>query len=166
MPIPDRPVANTTIDSEWGQAVHDWTFAPKGAHLKYNSTTTKNSTPAMIPLNTAISDPGGWLDAANNRAIVPAGADGLYLVVLVVDSVNGDIGDGTRAFINLNGSAINRQVEDSEGGTHIKVTVVALLPLTAGDILQAWCARVGSGTAPTVYVDHYQFLRLGNEYGA
>lgn len=166
MTLPSRPVANTTIDSEWGQAVHDWTFAPAGAHVRNSGTVTKNSTPGILPLTEAVDDPGGWLDAANNQVIVPADKGGLYLVVLVIDSVNGTAGDGTRAFISLNGGLINRALEDSEGGTHIKVTVVALLPLTPGDILQGWCARKGSGTAPTVYIDAYQFLRLGDGYGA
>src|SRR5678815_750467 len=82
MPLPSRPVSITTIDSEWGQAVHDWTFAPAGCHVRNSGTVTKNSTPGILPLTEAVDDPGGWLDAANNQVIVPADKGGLYLCLL------------------------------------------------------------------------------------
>ncbi len=168
MPLPDRPVANTTIDSEWGQAVHDWTFAPKGAELSTATTRTVGTTAGGFHchLDVATDDPGGFLDAANDQAVVPAGGDGLYLMILKLDSVGGTAGDFTRAYIYVNGSPYASAIEENAGGTHIAVTVPSLLPLTAGDIIRVYAQKKGAGTDPTVHVESLRFIRVGNEYGA
>ena len=166
MPLPDRPVANTTIDSEWGQAVHDWTFAPKGAELTTVTTTTVSTTPGGVHLDVATDDPAGFLDAVNDRVVVPTGGDGLYHIILKLDSVSGTAGDYTRAYLYLNGTAYASAIEENAGGVHIAVTVPALIPLTAGDILRVYAQLRGSGTHPTVKTESLRFIRVGNEYGA
>ncbi len=168
MPLPDRPVANTTIDSEWGQAVHDWTFAPKGAELTTATTRVVNNTTGgqHCFLDVATEDPAGFLDAANNQAVWPAGSDGLYAVFLKLDTVGGTAGDQTRAYIYINGTAYASGLEDNDGGIHVPVTVSTLLPFTAGDVLQVFAQKRGSGTNPTVRVESLRFIRVGNEYGA
>jgi hypothetical protein len=168
MPLPDRPVASTTIDSDWGQAVHDWTFAPKGCDLTTVTTRTVDTTNGGLKchLDVATDDPAGFLDAANDRAIVPAGADGLYLISLILNSVNGTAGDITRAYIYVNGVGAIHSIEDNNGGTNIRVNVTTLIALTAGDILEVYAMKRGSGTNPTVYVVALRLLRMGNEYGA
>jgi hypothetical protein len=166
MPLPTRPVANTTIDSEWGQAVHDYTFAPAGCDLSGGTRTVSNSVGGLkLGLTIATDDPGGYL-VAGNAAEVPAGGEGLYYMLLVVDSVNGTVGDQTRAFIYLNGAIYTHALEDSQGGTHIRVSVPAFIALTAGDQITAYAQRKGSGTDPTVYVQSLKMVRLGAEFGA
>lgn len=165
MPLPSRPVANTTIDSEWGQAVHDWTFAPKGCDLS-GTTRTVSTTAGGLSLNISVAndDPGGWLDT--NAAVCPTDGAGLYLVILVVNSVNGTAGDQTRAYIYLNGVSYATAIEDNAGGTNITVTVPALIPLTAGDVVSARAQKKGSGTDPTVQCKSLRIVALGFEYGA
>jgi hypothetical protein len=167
MPLPDRPVANTTIDSDWGQQVHDWTFAPKGADLGTAVTTqTVSATIGHLNLDQANDDPGGWLDAANDQAVVPTGADGLYLAVLSINTVGGGAGTKTRGYLFLNGVSYAAVLTENEGGSNVTITIVTFIPLTAGDILQAWAERKESGTNPTVKVNFLRLLRVGNEYGA
>lgn len=168
MPLPDRPVTLTDIESAWGQAVHDWTFAPKGADLTTVTTRVVNTTVGgqHCHLDVATDDPAGFLDAANDQAVVPAGADGLYIIFLRLNTVNGTAGDVTRAYIYLNGSPYASSVEDNAGGTNVTVSVSTFIPLTAGDILRVYAQKKGSGTDPTVKVLDLRFIRQGNEYGA
>jgi hypothetical protein len=167
MPLPDRPVANTTIDSEWGQAVHDWLFAPKGCESSGGSRTVSNTAGGLrVSIDTAVSDPGGFVDTVAGHIEVPTGADALYLINLVLDSVNGTSTDEVRAFIYVNGTAYAHALEDSAGGTHVRVGVTAVIALTAGDIIEVYAQKKGSGTNPTVYVQSLQVVALGHEYGA
>jgi hypothetical protein len=168
MPLPSRPVANTTIDSAWGQAVHDWTFAPKGADLTTATTRTVDTTVGgqHVHLDVAVDDPAGFLDSGNDRAVVPAGADGLYLIILKLDSVGGSVGDVTRAYIRINGTNYASALEDNAGGTHVPVTVVTFLALSALDVIEVYAQKKGSGTNPTVFTEALRFIRVGNEYGA
>lgn len=168
MTLPSRPVTHTTIDSAWGQAVHDWTFAPTGAELTTSTTRTVGTTAGGFHchLDVATEDPAGFLDAANDQAEVPAGADGLYLMILRLNSVNGTAGDLTRAIIYVNGSPYASATEENAGGTNVTVTVPVLIPLTAGDIIRVYAQKKGAGTDPTVKVLDLRFIRVGNEYGA
>ena len=170
MPLPDRPVDAADIETAWGQAVHDWTFAPVGCDLDTATTRTVDNTAGGLQchLDTVNNDPAGFLDAPNDQAVVPAGMDGLYLLNSRLNSVNGSVGDGfqTRQLIYLNGSAIASSVEDNAGGTNIVVTVTALVALSALDELQVFAQRKGAGTNPTVHVLSFQLLRLGSDYGA
>lgn len=165
MPLPSRPVANTTIDSAWGQAVHDWTFAPKGADLSGTTRTVSNSAGGLgLNLSVANEDPGGWL--GTNQAIVPTDGAGLYLIILKVNSVNGTAGDFTRAYIYINGTAYASAIEENAGGTNIAVTCPTILALTAGDAITCRAQKKGSGTDPTVNVEALRIVALGFEYGA
>lgn len=168
MTLPDRPVSAADIETEWGQAVHDYTFAPKGADLTTITTRVVNTTVGgqHCHLDVATDDPGGFLDAVNDQAVVPTGGEGLYLMILKLDSVGGTAGDFTRAFIYLNGVAYASAIEENAGGTHIAVTVPALLPLTALDVIRVYAQKKGSGTDPTVKVESLRFIRQGAEYGA
>ena len=166
MPVPDRPVANTTIDSEWGQAVHDWTFAPTGCDLTAATGQTVSAALAHLNLDTATEDPAGFLVAASDEAEVPTGADGLYFVSLNINFVNGDDGTSSRGYLFLNGSSYAADTVPNRGGTNVQGQITTLIPLTAGDILQAWAERLSAGTNPTVKVNFLRLLRVGNEYGA
>jgi hypothetical protein len=77
MPLPSRPVSGTTIDSEWGQAVHDYTFAPSGCQASGGAVTVSTSA-VQLPIDTAVDDPGGYVDIAGDRIVIPTGGDGLY----------------------------------------------------------------------------------------
>lgn len=168
MPLPDRPVAGADIETLWGQEVHDYTFAPKGAELTTATTRTVDTTAGGFHchLDVAVDDPAGFLDIANDQAVVPSGAEGLYLMILRLDTVNGDVGTQTRAWIYLNGATHSSGIEDNNGGTHVIVTVPVIIALTAGDIVRVYAQRKGTGTNPTVFVKSLHMVRLGAEYGA
>ncbi len=166
MPLPDRPVANTTIESDWGQQIHDWTFAPKGCDLTSSAGQTVSATLAHLNLDTATEDPGGFLNAAGDEAEVPTGGDGLYLVALSLNVINGDAGTYTRGYLFLNGSSYAADVAENEAGLNVTISITTPLTLSAGDILQAWAKRMSSGTNPTVTVNYLRMFRVGNEYGA
>ena len=137
MPLPDRPVTITTIDSEWGQAVHDYTFAPKGCDVYSTTVNNPDMTPDDSYLDLVYDDPGGgFLDAANNQVEVPTGGEGLYFVDVRVNAVNGGANTQTRAYIYLNGSPWRSGLEDNNGGTNVVVGVGGIINLTAGDTLQ------------------------------
>ena len=74
MPLPDRPVAGADIETEWGQAVHDYTFAPSGCRCTGGAVSVTSSTPVVLPIDTATEDPGGYVDTAANNVEVPVGA--------------------------------------------------------------------------------------------
>ena len=166
MPLPDRPVANTTMESAWGQAVHDYTFAPKGCDLNGTTVNVVDTTPDKCYLHLAADDPGGFLDAANNQAVVPTGGEGLYIIDATINSVNGGAGTQTRIWVYINGSPWRWANEDNNGGTNVSVSTNGLADLTAGDTVQVWCQRRGSGADPTVHVLHLQLVRIGAELGA
>lgn len=167
MPLPDRPVTLTTIDSEWGQAVHDWTFAPKGADLGSTVGQTVSAALSHLRLDVGTDDPGGWLVGGGAfEAEAPTDSDGLYLVSLNVNFVNGDAGTSSRAYLFLNGSSYAADTVENRAGTNVQAQVTTFLPITAGDILQCWAERLSAGTNPTVKVNFLRLIRVGNEYGA
>jgi hypothetical protein len=165
MPLPDRPVAGADIETEWGQAVHDYTFAPKGCQL-HGTTRTVTTTSGQLDLSVADDDPGGFLNAVNDRAVVPSGGEGLYFLDVVMNSVNGDVGDAVRLYVYINGTVWKQQLEDSFGGVNVRIAATGLVALTAGDLITVFGQKKGSGTNPTVYVISFQLMRVGAEYGA
>jgi uncharacterized protein YdeI (BOF family) len=164
MPLPDRPVANTTIDSEWGQAVHDYTFAPSGCEASGGAVTV--TTNVTLPIDTAVDDPGGYVDIAGNRLIVPADKDGWYGMSARINSVTGASTTKTRAKFVVNGTAISRATEDNEGGTNYQIAMNTYAQLTAGDIVLIQAEKIGSGTSPSVSIQALIIVRLGAELGA
>ena len=166
MPIPDRPVANTTIDSAWGQAVHDYTFAPTGCDLGSTVGQTVSAALAHLRLDVANEDPAGFLVGGGAyEAEVPTDADGLYIVGLNINFVNGDAGTSSRGYLFINGSSYAADTVENRGGTNVQAMISTPVPLTAGDILQCWAERLSAGTNPTVKVNYLRLLRVGAEYG-
>lgn len=166
MALPDRPVSGAPIESVWGQTIHDRVLAATGCDLTTATTRTVNSTPGKCHLDVANDDPAGFLDAGNDRAEVPTGAEGLYLLMLTFNSVNGDVGDSVRAYIYKNGTSIAEAVTPSNAGTNVKVIIPTFLALVATDLIEVYAARIGSGTTPTVKVISLQMIRLTDAYGA
>ena len=90
MPLPTRPVADATIETDWGQAIHDYTFAPAGCLVSGSAVSMPSGgTLATLDLSTADDDPGGYLDAANDRIVIPTDGEGLYAISAHVNTVNG-----------------------------------------------------------------------------
>jgi hypothetical protein len=165
MALPTRPSAGAPIATDWGDEINDRVLAASGGRF-HGGTRTVAGTPLKVDLSVPDADPGGFLDAGNDRVEIPTDRQGLYLVNLILDSVNGDVGDSTRAYLYLNGASIATGLEDNNGGTHIAVAVTVLQALTATDLLEVYAQRKGSGTAPTVKVNSLQLLRLTDDYGA
>jgi hypothetical protein len=168
MAIPDRPVAAAPIETEWGQAVHDYTFAPSGCTVHGTTGTSLGGTLSKMNLSIADDDPGGYLNAANNRVVIPSGGEGLYSVFLKVRSVNGSAGAGyqTRASIYLNGTGVAYDNDDNAGATNVVVTVIWIGDLAAGDHIEVYAQKRGGGTAPDVTVEALTVVRMGSELGA
>jgi hypothetical protein len=165
MPLPSRPVSGTTIDSEWGQAVHDYTFAPSGCQASGGTTTVGTST-VQLPIDTAVDDPGGFVDIAGDRIVIPTDKDGLYNLSLSADTVTGATTSRTRVYIRVNGTGIGQSTDDNEGGTHVQLALNRTRQLTAGDIVTAHAIKLGTGTSPSVSVTELMIVRLGAELGA
>jgi hypothetical protein len=168
MALPDRPVAAAAIETDWGQAVHDYTFAPSGCKVHGATNHTVGTSASTMALGVADDDPGGYLNAANNRVVVPTGREGLYSCFVQVRTVNGSIGAGfgTRSFLRRNGTDIASGKEDNEGGVNITFTLTWTGDLSAGDILQVVVQRLGAGTSPDVTIDSLVLYRIGAELGA
>jgi hypothetical protein len=168
MAIPDRPVAAAAIETEWGQAVHDYTFAPSGCSVHSSSGTSCGTTSTALQLDTVDDDPGGYLDAANDRIEVPTGGEGLYSVYVQGNSVNGSAGTGfqTRCQLVVNGSVVSTGIEDNNGATNVVVPISWVGDLAAGDLLTVTGQRKGAGTNPSVSVTHLVMYRVGSELGA
>ena len=166
MSLPTRPVAHAAIESAWGQVIHDRVLAASGCDVHSVNTDSIGTTPAQLDLDTAGTDPGGFLDAANDQIVIPTDKQGLYLINLIIQAVNGATTTETRGYIYVNGSSIIHAIEDNEGGTNIAVGITALKYLSAGDIVQAWAQKRGTGTNPTCHVASMQLLRVTDDYGA
>lgn len=166
MPIPDRPVSGELIEAEWGQEVHDRTFAPKATLVHGTASTLTGTSSVQLDLSTGDDDPGGWLDAANDRLVVPSGADGLYDMFVRATSTSGEDGTSVRIYLMLNGSEYVRFQEDCDTGIQITISGSPHIDLTAGDVLTVRGQRIGATPAPQVTVARLSLVRQGDERGA
>jgi hypothetical protein len=164
MPLPDRPVAAAAIETEWGQAVHDYTFAPAGTSVYGGALTV--STLSTLLLQYVDDDPGGWADTANRRVIVPTGHEGLYAVSASYSTVNGDAGGVVRIWLRVNGSNINTDSLLSDGGINVFGSMMTIEQLAAGDIIDIKGELRTGGTHPQLTVRGLRTVRLGAELGA
>jgi hypothetical protein len=167
MATPTRPTTGGAIELDWGQQVHDDTFAPKGVHVSGSDVTQLASAVQIkLPLDTAVDDPGGWLDNANDRLEVPADADGLYTYRIWIRTDEGASTDETRGYIRVNNVEVNRHTVGQEGSTAIPCVINGFLTLAEGDLVTFYASQVGSGTRATVGVVSAYLVRLGRELGA
>lgn len=168
MAVPDRPDPGESIASEWGDAVHDYTFAPSGASVYGDANTSLTTTFSKMSLNHVNEDPGGYLDNANNQVEIPTGGEGLYIIDVTISTINGSAGAGfgTRAQLRLNGNGVAHGKEDNNGGTAVRFNLGCIRVLAATDILSVYCQKIGSGTAPDATVVDFTLVRIGAEFGA
>lgn len=168
MPIPSRPVDAAEIETEWGQEIHDRTFAPSGCAVHGSTNINVNTSLSKMTLASVDDDPGGFLDAANNQVEIPTDRGGLYTCFVELNTVNGSAGAGygTRAILKLNGTAVSYGKEDNNGGTNVTFSVVWVGVLAAGDQLSVWTQRIGAGTDADVTVNSLVLYRHGAEFGA
>lgn len=164
MTIPTRPVSGAPIASVWGQEVHDRIFAPKGGEVAGTVDTSVGTTPSGLNISIATDDPGGWLGTHLIEA--PADSEGIYLVVVTVNSVNGATTSATRVILLLNDVPVARSQEDGEAAVNVVVTVVTMLDLVPGDQLKVQAQKRGTGTSPDVELLSLAWTRLGAEHGA
>jgi len=167
MATPARPVTGGAIALDWGQQVHDDTFAPKGAHVSGPDTTNPaGAAQVKLALDTAVDDPGAWLDNANDRLEVPADADGLYTYRIWIRTDEGAATDETRGYIRVNNVEVNRHTVGQEGSTAIPCVINGFLTLAEGDLITFYSSQIGSGTRATVGVVSAYFVRIGRELGS
>lgn len=167
MTLPTRPVAHASIESAWGQAIHDYTFGPAGCRVHSTSTVNVNVTPInTCHIDVADADPGGYMDAANDRLVVPTNGAGLYSYAFRVTSTNGTTGDTVRAILYLNGGFISSWIENCITSTQIVVSGAGHIVLTAGDILTIGVQRSGGATLPVASLTQLSIVRIGADYGA
>lgn len=167
MPIPDRPVSGELIESEWGQAVHDDTFAPKGTRVHGATAVNVATTYAGLPMDTADDDPGGWLDAGSDAIEVPTGADGLYLLNMQYRTTTGTDGQTVLCSYAINGTPVAAAVVNCLTGLSPQVNLNGVETLSAGDIITVQARKLESGGAtPTVQLLSLTAVRVGQEIGA
>lgn len=168
MPLPDRPADAEDIATDWGQEIHDRVFAPKGC-LVHGGTVSSNISPVnTLPIDTADDDPGGWMDAANDRLVAPPGAEGLYILYCRATSTGGSTGDSVRVLLYVNGSFVVGTVEQCVTSEQISIMLAGVhLDITAGDVILLKTQKVGTvGAAPTTGITHLSLIRIGDGYGA
>ena len=163
MPDPTRPVAGAPIESEWGGAVHDAVFTPRGARVAGGASSSVGTSPAQLQLNSAVDDPGGWL--ASDALTVPSGGDGLFDCYLDVQTDNGSVGERTRVQLRVNGAVVQGFFIDNNGSTAETEARTFLLPLTAADVVTVYASKTG-GLDPDVLVRALAVIRRGSEIGA
>ncbi len=166
MPLPTRPVAGAEIATEWGQEIHDRVLAPKGVIAHGAAGRTVSTTPAGLDLDTADSDPGGWL-VGGDIIEVPTGAEGLYLVNPSYYVTGGTTGQEIAATIALNGPIIAGVAIPCITSVSTQGNFSLVLTLAAGDQISAQARKSASGGAdPTVQLIGMSVIRIGNEVGA
>lgn len=168
MPIPDRPVDDAIIETDWGQEIHDRVFAPKGCILTGTAVSLADNTFALIPLDNADTDPGGWHDSVNDRAEVPTDAEGLYDLSARFVSDDVDPTVTVRGYVFLNGSEIGRA--DVQGDDTVQINWPVTLigqEFAAGDLITCGAKKIGTaGGSIDVFVSNITILRRGAEIGA
>ena len=168
MPLPDRPVSGASIESVWGQVIHDYTLAPAGCAVHGGVNASVGTSPSKLTLNVADDDPGGYLDAGNNQVEIPTDGGGLYDLFIAGNSIDGSAGTGfkTRFLLDINGTVEMHGSEDNQGGSNILVPLIWKGVLVAGDILSVYAQRLGGGTDPDCDVRTFVLLRVGDDFGA
>lgn len=168
MPVPDRPIDAAEIATEWGQQVHDYTFAPAGCRVGGGVVAAPTSNAwATLPIDTAVDDPGGYADLSNNRLEVPDGGAGLYLVVGRFASDDGDADDLCQFQLQVNGSEVaTSPTRQQAGATVVSEYITTFVPLEVGDLVTARGRQIGSGDRAELNITRLEIVRLGYEYGA
>lgn len=167
MPIPDRPVDAAEIATEWGQEIHDRTFAPKGTSLVGAGVSAADNTEVAIPITGVTQDPGGWYDSGAHLAEVPPDAEGLYLMSALFATDDLDETASCRCYIHVNGALTHMATEAGQGGTAIQIPVNGHLVLAAGDQITVTGRKIGTaGGAVIISLVNLSLIRVGSEYGA
>jgi hypothetical protein len=165
MPLPDRPVDDAEIATDWGQEIHDRVFAPKGCVLAGGPVTLGDNTLDQIEIDTIGEDPGGWL--VDPYAEVPVGAEGLYSLSAAFQTDDLDSGASIRCYVQVNGVEAARATEQGDDATQISIAIAGHLTLSAGDQITTFAKKIGTAGGPiNVYLLGLSLIRLGNEYGA
>lgn len=162
MPIPTRPVTGAATATPWGQAVHDAVFTPKGVRVAGGASSEVGTVFEQLQLNTAVDDPVGWL--ASDSLTVPSQADGLYFVMLDMQTDNGDAGERTRVQLRVNGSAVLAFFIENDDTNAVTDSRTRLVELTAGDVVTVYAAKTG-GLDPDVLVRSLDIIQHGQEMG-
>jgi len=160
---PTRPVDGAATETEWGQAVHDAVFTPRGCRVAGGATVAVGTTFEQLQLNTAVDDPGGWL--ASDHITVPTGGTGLYDYGLIVRTDNGESDERTRVQLRVNGGSVSSFFIEQNGATSETDGRTGLMHLDAGDVITVYAAKTG-GLDPDVDVLSLYVIRRGDEMGA
>ena len=163
MPDPTRPVDGAATETEWGQAVHDAVFTPKGVRVAGGASSSVGTGFAQLQLNTAVDDPAGWL--ASDALTVPTLSGGLYLWSLEISTDNGESDERTKYQLRINGTSHRSRQVSGEDTTAVFDGMSGLVDLSAGDVLTVYAAKSG-GTNPDVLVRELSLIRQGSEIGA
>lgn len=167
MPIADRPVSGASIESVWGQQVHDYTFSPAGFDVSGSAAVGVATTYTTLNMDTVTDDPGGYLDAANDRVEIPTGGEGLYLGVINFRTTTGTTGQAVLCTYALNGTPTAAVSIDCVTGEAPQATLVFIEPLVAGDLINSQGRKQAAGGAtPTVQIMSFRLVRIGADYGA
>jgi hypothetical protein len=165
MTMPDRPDPGEVTLASWGQAVHDALFTPKGA-ICSGAAVACGSTPTALPIDSALDDPGGWVDTVGNRMVAPVDSDGLYVLMAAFNSVGGTADAAIRGAVNVNGVQRATALSQSDGGVNVVWNIVMLLQLVAGDVLTFTGANRGGGATPNISLISGAVVSIGVALGS
>lgn len=153
MPDPTRPVAAAPIATDWGQAVHDISFTPKGC-VASSASTAISSTMTKLPLTI------GGPNLSGNAWVCPEAG---YYWLHATDVINA-AGSGLTAHrvgIYKNGAQLTPAGPwhaNTLAGSGTEHALLALL--AAGDTIDVY-AGTNSGTSGVTAFGYLNAIRIG-----
>ena len=164
MTMPDRPDPGEATLAAWGRDVHDAVFTPLGCRVAGGGTLSVGTTLAKLPLNTAVDDPGGWLNATTDQVTVSVDGAGLYEFSLDVRTDSGTASERTRVHMRRNGVRVVGFFVNQDGATFEIDGRGGLIQLDGSDVIEVWASTTG-GTNPVVNVEVLSLVRRGLAIG-
>jgi len=152
-----RPADGGPIATDWGQDVHDRVYDPKGDYSGSGTTLSLTTSVQKCDIGDGIpGSPGGWLDASQDRLVVPSGEGGVYLIQFTLEftGLTAAAGSSYRGWLYTNGAQDEVGVAaPSASGAVARVTACGIRLLTSGDYLEVFSANTGSSGGTATLVD-------------
>jgi hypothetical protein len=157
--IPTRPVAGAPIVSAWGGDVHDRIYTPAGVIVS-GPASIGVTAQITVQLATVAYGNAAFLDAANNRLVVPAGLSGLYAILAELNATN--TVSWTRFLVRRNGATFGTgQNVQGMGNSAAYASIAGLIALADGDTID-FTGQCDAGDAADLQATRIALVRIGD----
>lgn len=157
MAAPTRPIAGAPIATDWGEAVHDADFFPKGTLASSVAVTIAGTTVSNFPLTV------GGPNLSGGAFVVPQ--DGVYLVKAGIEITTAGTTPPTsvRARVQINGANGPSYTTGiaSAVGIGTLVELVFLHTFTAGQLVTLQANSGQGATAGCQAIAHLHAVKVG-----